>query len=369
MKRTKIFIGAFTLISLFIIGMTVQIKATNFIKSWFSKPVPEPTGTPTHTTNNNNEDVIQLALLLDTSGSMNGLIEQTKSQLWKIVNELSTLKRNGESLPLEIALYEYGTRNYGHEDYIRKISNFTTDMDAISENLFALRTNGSTEYCGLVMQKSLNELQWSNHENSLRMIYIAGNESFAQGRINYRQVVKNAKEQGILINTIFCGPQEQGIALQWQSGATLAGGEFVSIDHNQQTVYVESPYDKEISELNEALNDTYISYGNEGQKRKENMKRQDANASSYSLANIVERSAFKSSNNYSNEKWAQFNHVFDYQNAEVKMVKNQGRDFYEIDFLKNGQVKTAFCNLNENKRSVIVKDKKLTLQPFETQIF
>lgn len=72
---------------------------------------------------------------------------------------------------------------------------------------------------------------------------------------------------------------------------------------------------------------------------------------------------------YSDEKWTQFNHVFDYQNAEVKMVKNQGRDFYEIDFLKNGQVMTAFCNLNKNKRSVIFKDKKLMLQPFETQIF
>ena len=33
-----------------------------------------------------------LALLLDTSNSMDGLIDQAKSQLWKIVNELAAAK-------------------------------------------------------------------------------------------------------------------------------------------------------------------------------------------------------------------------------------------------------------------------------------
>jgi alpha-galactosidase len=71
---------------------------------------------------------------------------------------------------------------------------------------------------------------------------------------------------------------------------------------------------------------------------------------------------------YSDKKWAEFNHIFEYQNAGVKTVKNQGRDLYEIDFIKDGQRMTAFCNLNENQRLVIFQDKKLTLQPFETQL-
>ena len=36
-----------------------------------------------------NKNLIQMAILLDTSGSMDGLIEQAKAQLWKIVNELA----------------------------------------------------------------------------------------------------------------------------------------------------------------------------------------------------------------------------------------------------------------------------------------
>lgn len=319
MKRAKILTGAFTLILLFVIGMTVQIQATNFLKNWFS-PYKKTPPKNNQYNEEDNQNVIQLALLLDTSGSMEGLIEQTKSQLWKIVNELSTFKQNGETLPLEIALYEYGMNGNSYNGYIRQISNFTTDMDQISEKLFALSTSGSNEYCGLVIQKSLNELQWSNQEKSLRMIYIAGNESFAQGPVNYRNVVKNAKERDILINTIYCGPQEQGIALEWQNGAIFGGGDFASIDHNAQTVYVESPYDKEISKLNEQLNETYISYGKDGQKRKANMQRQDANAYSYSLANTVERAAFKSSKSYSNEKW---DLVDAYKKDKNVLVKNE----------------------------------------------
>lgn len=352
MKKIKITIGAFTLISLLIIGMTVQIKATNFIKNWFSKPNYEPEETVEINTGNSDENVIQLALLLDTSGSMNGLIEQTKSQLWKIVNELSTLKRNGETPPLEIALYEFGAGRYGANNWIRKISNFTTDMDKISEELFALQTNGSQEYCGLAMQKSLNELEWNNSENSLRMLYIAGNESFAQGPVDYREVIKIAKQRDILINTIFCGPQEEGIALQWQSGAILAGGDFASIDHNQQTVYVESPYDKEIAQLNEKLNDTYISYGNEGQQRKANMQRQDANASSYSIANTVERAAFKSSSNYSNEKW-------DLVDA-YKKDKNV--------LTKSENLPTELSNLNTDSIVLVIEEKTTERAQISAQI-
>ena len=49
---------------------------------------------------------IQVALLLDTSNSMDGLIEQAKSRLWNIVNTLTTLKYSGKTPTIEISLYE-----------------------------------------------------------------------------------------------------------------------------------------------------------------------------------------------------------------------------------------------------------------------
>ena len=51
---------------------------------------------------------IKVALLLDTSNSMDGLIDQAKAQLWEIVNELSYAKCDDSKPNLQIALYEYG---------------------------------------------------------------------------------------------------------------------------------------------------------------------------------------------------------------------------------------------------------------------
>src|SRR5262245_15502901 len=91
---------------------------------------------------------IQVAILLDTSGSMDGLIDQAKSQLWRIVNELAAARRQGAAARVEIALYEYGKQTVSAEDgFVRRILPFTDDLDRVSEALFALRTNGGEEYC------------------------------------------------------------------------------------------------------------------------------------------------------------------------------------------------------------------------------
>src|SRR5438309_1717807 len=59
--------------------------------------------------------VVQIALLLDTSGSMDGLIEQAKTQLWKVVNEFAKAERGGVRPEIQVALYHYGTPSLGAE--------------------------------------------------------------------------------------------------------------------------------------------------------------------------------------------------------------------------------------------------------------
>ena len=71
---------------------------------------------------------IQVALLLDTSSSMEGLIDQAKSRLWNIVNTLTTLKYEGKTPDIEIALYEYGNSGLSEKsNYIRQITPLSTD--------------------------------------------------------------------------------------------------------------------------------------------------------------------------------------------------------------------------------------------------
>lgn len=251
------------------------------------------------------DQTIMLALLLDTSNSMDGLIEQAKSQLWKIVNDLAAAKCDDGKRPnIKIALYEYGNDGLAaSEGYIRQVSGLTTDLDVISEKLFALSTNGGEEYCGYVIKTSLNQLAWSTSNADLKMIFIAGNEPFTQGGVPYGVACSLAKEKGVVINTIFCGSFQEGLSTNWKNGADLTGGTYMSIEQNSKTVYVPTPYDEKIEAMNEKLNDTYVYYGKSGSYKKDLQKTQDDNASKYGQSNKVERAVSKSSHAYDNKTW------------------------------------------------------------------
>ncbi|MDF1549882.1 MAG: hypothetical protein P1P88_18790 [Bacteroidales bacterium] len=247
---------------------------------------------------------VQIALLLDVSNSMDGLIDQAKSQLWKIVNEMALAKYDGQTPDLEIALYEYGNDGLpSAEGYIRQVSQFTSDLDKISEDLFALKTNGGSEFCGQVIDVSLKQLAWSTSNDDLKMIFIAGNEPFTQGQVDYKVSCKAAITKGVIVNTIFCGNYQEGINTKWKDGADLADGKYMNIDQNVKEVYVESPFDPAILQLNKQLNETYISYGSVGKKMKERQVVQDNNAASMGTNAAINRAQSKSSVNYSNDEW------------------------------------------------------------------
>lgn len=250
------------------------------------------------------DNKIQVALLLDTSNSMDGLIDQAKSRLWNIVNTLTTLKYNGQAPQIEIALYEYGNDGIRDENYIRQVTPLTQDLDLVSEKLFALKTNGGSEYCGAVIRDASNNLNWDANEKSMKLMYIAGNEPFDQGKINYKDVITKAKSKNIYTNTIFCGSRSEGIESYWQNGATVGGGKYFNIDSDKKVIYIETPYDIRISECNAKLNDTYIYYGNHGSEYKMKQIVQDKNAETQSVSNLVERTVSKSKKNaYKNEHW------------------------------------------------------------------
>jgi hypothetical protein len=146
-------------------------------------------------------------------------------------------------------------------------------------------------------------LDWSASSADLKMIFIAGNEPFTQGSVSYREACALAKEKGVTINTIYCGDFNEGLNSNWKDGADIAGGTFMSIEQNSKTVYVATPYDDRLSQLNDQLNKTYVYYGSTGSYKKEQQVTQDRNAESYGAANKAERAVSKSSHAYTNSTW------------------------------------------------------------------
>ena len=262
---------------------------------------------------------IQVALLLDVSNSMDGLIDQAKAQLWKMVNRLADAKRQNEGVELEIALYEYGSDDLeAATGFIRLLHPLSTDLDGLSEKLFVLKTNGGEEYCGWVIKTSLSEIPWSNNSNDLKIIIIAGNEPFNQGPVDFRTSCGTAADRGIIINTIHCGDHQTGVNTEWKTGADIGKGKYMIIDTGKKVVHINTPYDTRIIECNERLNRTYIGYGSEGEAKKERQVAQDVNASSYGSANMAKRAAAKSKDAYKNDDWD----LVDAAEADEKFVEN-----------------------------------------------
>jgi len=265
---------------------------------------PEPlVETPTKPPFVGKRAAVDVAILLDTSNSMDGLISQAKSQLWTIVQQFAKAQKNGQTPILRVALFEYGnTRLPAAEGYLRQVVPLTDDLDKLSEALFALSTSGGDEYCGQVIGEALTRLDWSQEPGGYKAIFIAGNEPFTQGTIDYQASCKRAIEMGIVVNTIHCGNHKTGVDGKWRHGAQLAEGEFFNIDQDQKIVHIDCPQDKIIIELNAKLNKTYLWYGDRSRRRgfARNQAVQDANAAELSEGIAVSRFATKASSAYGN---------------------------------------------------------------------
>jgi len=257
--------------------------------------------TTIHSTFKRTGPTVQIGILLDTSGSMSGLINQAKDQLWKIVNEVAKANKHNEEVTIQVGLFEYGKQSIAsYEGYLQMLSPLTSDLDTVSDELFKLRINGGEEYAGKVILEAVNRFAWSTHKDDMKLLIIAGNESFAQGVVPYVKAIEKAKNNGIIVNTIFCGNDSEGRTLGWAKGAEIGEGKYFNINHNDRRVYVATPYDDEIIILGKQLNSTYVNYGAKPKRlaKKANIVRQDSNSRISSKSSFIERNLVKAKKQY-----------------------------------------------------------------------
>lgn len=262
---------------------------------------------------------IQAAILLDVSNSMDGLIDQAKAQLWNMVSVMGRATCEGEAPEIEIALYEYGrSTNDQAKGYIKQLSPFTTDLDELSKKLFTVTTAGGDEYCNTVVLTSLKELQWANTPNTYKVIFIAGNEDYNQGSDTWTAACAKAKEQGVIVNTIYCGSKDQGIREHWNLGTECGQGSYSNIDQNAKQIEVATPYDDVLFSYNQQLNYTYVGYGAMASKAAEQKQLDEVVVAAYGKANAAKRTAVKGNKNvYKNDTW------------DIVDAQEKNKDFYK----------------------------------------
>lgn len=356
MKNSTIFTSILAISILITIGFgEVKSKASphkDLLEHRQSIPVP-PVIAQRDNTNTSNK--IQIAIILDTSNSMDGLIDQAKTQLWNIVNELAKAQKDSTTADINIALYEYGNDNLSiSSGYIRKVLPFTTDLDDLSEKLFSLKTRGGNEYCGQAIQTSINQLKWETGSQGMKIIYIAGNEPFNQGPVSHTEACQLASQKGISVYPIFCGKNSEGRNTQWTTCANLTAGSYMNIDSDIQTIAVATPYDDQIDSLNEQLNKTYIHYGSNGFQMKTKQVTQDKNQEQYSKANKVSRIMSKSTKVYKNTSWD----LLDAYSADSTVIGN----------LDKSTLPDSLQNLRDEELKVVVNQNALEREKIKTNI-
>ena len=246
---------------------------------------------------------IDLAICLDTSNSMDGLIESAKQKLWAVVNELATAKPRPV---LRVALYQYGNNGLSPSNgWVQQLCGLTTDLDEVYGKLFGLTTNGGTELVARVVRAATDELEWSTDKGTLRIVFVAGNEPATQDEATYKlqDVCKAAASKGIIVNTVHCGNDATGRQTGWADAARWADGQYAAIDQSGGTIVITTPFDDKLAKLGDKLNETYVSYGADGERGKEAQSAQDKNAAKLGAPAAAERVATKATGLYTNANW------------------------------------------------------------------
>lgn len=329
---------------LFAITFTL-VAVITLLSSFERKPAEKPA-----------QHKIQVAILLDVSGSMDGLIDQAKAQLWNMVTTMGKAKCGDNLAPkIEIALYEYGrTTNNAKLGYVKQINGFLSDLDSLSQNLFSLKTNGGDEYCGHVIYSSLNELKWDAAADNYKVIFIAGNEDFLQGDVVYTKACALAKDKGVIVNTIYCGDRMAGIKEHWNLAGECGNGSFTNINQNAKAEDIPTPYDDALFSLNNKLNETYISYGNTGALKKGKQVQMDKANTAMSKSAGLQRVVVKNNAGvYKNAEWDLVDAKNENKNMLVTLDKKSLPDSLQR---KSTQELEKFVLQKSSERTIIQKE-------------
>jgi hypothetical protein len=168
--------------------------------------------------------------------------------------------------------------------------------------------------------------------------------------VNYAESCKAAITKGIIVNTIHCGSEADGVNTKWKDGADLADGKYLVIDQNRAVVSITTPLDKEIATLGVELNKTYLAYGVAGKASASRQVAQDANVASLAPTSgaVVQRSVAKASANYQNSAWDLVDAAKD-KNFEISKLKTEELPA-EMQKMDSGERK-AFIEKNSQERS------------------
>ncbi|MFL5344917.1 MAG: VWA domain-containing protein [Hyalangium sp.] len=191
---------------------------------------------------------IEVVFVLDTTGSMSGLIEGAKQKIFSIASRIAT----GKPTPrLKVGLVAY--RDVGDE-YVTKRYDLSEDLDTVFTHLRQFRADGggdTPEHVGRGLGEAVSKMSWSDNRETMKVIFLVGDAPPAQRepQWDFKTWAKQASEHHIVVNTVRCGGDEE-TATAWKFASKLTDGTFDTIGQTGGMVAVATPYDAELAKVN-----------------------------------------------------------------------------------------------------------------------
>ena len=208
---------------------------------------------------------MEVVFVLDTTGSMGGMIAGAKQKIWAIANKLKSARPTPE-----ISFGLVGYRDRG-DDYVTRVHGLSTNLDEVYRNLQsfqALGGNDEPESVNEALHKAVRDMQWSSDPRVMRVIFLVGDarpHMDYQDDVKYSETCRLANKKGILINTLQCG-RLSGTETVWREIASKTNGTYGAILQDGGTVRIDTPFDEQIREINLRLNSTIILYGSRAEQ-------------------------------------------------------------------------------------------------------
>ena len=203
---------------------------------------------------------IEVCFVLDTTGSMGGLIEGAKQKIWSIANEMISAKPTPE---LKLGLIAYRDRG---DEYVVRSFQLTDDIDSIYGHLRDFQAAGGgdePESVNEALAEAIEKMPWSQDRKVLKIIFLVGDApphlDYADGP-KYPELCRIAAKKDLIINTVQCGNVAETTPI-WREIAKLSEGSYAAIAQSGDVAVIATPMDDELARLNRKIGATLIPYG------------------------------------------------------------------------------------------------------------
>ncbi len=202
---------------------------------------------------------IEVAFVLDTTGSMTGLIEGAKAKIWSIASELL---KTEEQADIRFGLIGYRDRG---DAYVTRTYDLTSDINGIYGHLLAFQADGGgdrPESVNQALNEAVTQFQWGSDAKTLRLVFLVGDSPPNEYKddVDYGRTCDLARERNIRVNTVLAGGAQDTGAV-WQAIAHLCGGTYMEIPQDGGMQQVATPYDDQLNALQQRINETVAPYG------------------------------------------------------------------------------------------------------------